>query len=78
VAQMMACLGQTAIEGKCNPYGFVITIARNPRIIESSFIRGLTPHHLILPGREGLIDAAVTTADTGFIQRQLTKFMEEI
>ena len=91
VAQMMACLGQTAIEGKRVPYGFTDRTlphykkyddsAEARGFIESSFIRGLTPQEFFfhaMSGREGLIDTAVKTADTGYIQRQLVKSMEDL
>ena len=79
VAQMMACLGQTAIEGKRVPYGFTDRTLPHYKkyddsseargFIESSFIRGLTPQQFFfhaMSGREGLIDTAVksVTADT--------------
>ena len=82
VAQMMACLGQTAIEGKRVPYGFTDRTlphykkyddsAESRGFIESSFIRGLTPQQFFfhaMSGREGLIDTAVksVTADTEII-----------
>ena len=76
VAQMMACLGQTAIEGKRVPYGFTDRTlphykkyddsAEARGFIESSFIGGLTPQEFFfhaMSGREGLIDTAVKTAD---------------
>jgi len=91
VAQMMACLGQTAIEGKRVPYGFTDRTLPHYKkyddsseargFIESSFIRGLTPQQFFfhaMSGREGLIDTAVKTADTGYIQRQLIKSMEDL
>jgi len=91
VAQMMACLGQTAIEGKRVPYGFTDRTlphykkyddsAEARGFIESSFIRGLTPQEFFfhaMSGREGLSDTAVKTADTGYIQRQLIKSMEDL
>ena len=72
IAQMMACLGQTAIEGKRVPYGFTDRTlphykkyddsAEARGFIESSFIRGLTPQEFFfhaMSGREGLIDTAV-------------------
>jgi DNA-directed RNA polymerase II subunit RPB1 len=91
VAQMMACLGQTAIENKRVPYGFTDRTlphykkyddsAESRGFIESSFIRGLTPQQFFfhaMSGREGLIDTAVKTAETGYIQRQLIKSMEDL
>ena len=91
VAQMIACLGQQAIEGKRIAYGFTDRTlphykkyddsAEARGFIESSFIRGLTPQEFFfhaMSGREGLIDTAVKTADTGYIQRQLIKAMEDL
>jgi DNA-directed RNA polymerase beta' subunit len=91
IAQMIACLGQQATEGKRIPYGFTDRTlphykkyddgAEARGFIESSFIRGLTPQEFFfhaMSGREGLIDTAVKTADTGYIQRQLVKAMEDI
>ena len=49
--------------------------------VESSYINGLTPQELFfhaMGGRIGLIDTAVKTADTGYIQRQLVKAMEDL
>ena len=82
VAQMMACLGQTAIEGKRVPYGFTDRTLPHYKkyddsseargFIDSSFIRGLTPQQFYfhaMSGREGLIDTAVksVTGDTNII-----------
>ncbi len=91
IAQMMACLGQQAIEGKRVPYGLTDRTlphykkyddsAEARGFIESSFIRGLSPQEFFfhaMSGREGLIDTAVKTADTGYIQRQLIKSMEDL
>ena len=49
--------------------------------IEHSYLDGLTPqefffHHM--SGREGLIDTAIKTADTGYISRRLMKGLEDI
>jgi DNA-directed RNA polymerase II subunit RPB1 len=91
IAQMIACLGQTALEGKRIPYGYTDRTlphfkkyddsAEARGFVESSFIRGLTPQEFYfhaMSGREGLIDTAVKTAETGYIQRQLIKAMEDI
>lgn len=91
VAQMMACVGQQNIEGKRIPYGFQDRTlphykkyddgAEARGFIESSFIRGLTPQEFFfhaMSGREGLIDTAVKTAETGYIQRQMVKGMEDL
>jgi DNA-directed RNA polymerase II subunit RPB1 len=91
VAQMIACVGQQNIEGRRIPYGLQDRTlphykkyddgAEARGFIESSFIRGLTPQEFYfhaMSGREGLIDTAVKTADTGYIQRQLIKAMEDL
>jgi len=91
IAQMIACVGQQNIEGKRIPYGFEDRTlphfkkyddgAEARGFIENSFIGGLTPTEFFfhaMSGREGLIDTAVKTADTGYIQRQLVKAMEDL
>ena len=48
--------------------------------VESSFIGGLKPQEFFfhaMGGREGLIDTAVKTSETGYIQRKLIKAMED-
>ena len=49
--------------------------------IEHSYFEGLSPqefffHHM--SGREGIIDTAIKTADTGYISRRLMKALEDI
>ena len=47
--------------------------------VENSYLAGLTPTEFFfhaMGGREGLIDTAVKTAETGYIQRRLVKAME--
>ena len=91
IAQMIACVGQQNIEGKRIPYGFEDRTlphfkkyddgAEARGFIQNSFINGLTPTEFFFharSGREGLIDPAVKTADTGYIQRQLVKAMEDL
>ena len=49
--------------------------------VEHSFIGGLTPQELFfhaMGGRVGLIDTAVKTSQTGYIQRRLVKGLEDI
>ncbi|KAL0411767.1 UNVERIFIED_CONTAM: DNA-directed RNA polymerase II subunit RPB1 [Sesamum latifolium] len=49
--------------------------------VENSYLRGLTPQEFFfhaMGGREGLIDTAVKTSETGYIQRRLVKAMEDI
>lgn len=47
--------------------------------LENSYLKGLTPQEFFfhaMGGREGVIDTAVKTAEVGYIQRRLVKFME--
>jgi len=91
IAQMIACLGQQSVDGKRVPYGF--TDRTLPHFykyddgpeargfVENSFMDGLTPQEFFfhaMGGREGLIDTAVKTSETGYIQRKLVKAMEDL
>lgn len=91
IAQMMAIVGQQAVEGKRIPFGFNYrTLPHFSKddysppsrgFIENSYLRGLTPPEFFfhaMAGREGLIDTAVKTAETGYIQRRLVKALEEV
>ena len=90
VSQMVGCLGQQNVEGKRIPYGFEDrTLPHFSKyddgpeargFVESSFIKGLNPSEFFfaaMGGREGLIDTAVNTSETGYIQRKLVKAMED-
>lgn len=49
--------------------------------VENSFISGIRPAEFFfhaMGGREGLIDTAVKTSDSGYIQRRLVKTMEDL
>ncbi len=91
IAQMLACVGPVSIEGKRIPYGFADRTLPHYKkfddgpeargFVESCFLRGLTPQEFFfhaMSGREGLIDTAVKTSDTGYTQRQLIKAMEDV
>jgi DNA-directed RNA polymerase II subunit RPB1 len=91
ISQMTSCLGQQAIDGKRIPYGFDSrTLPHFTKyddspdargFVESSFISGLRPEELFfhaMAGRIGLIDTAVKTSTTGYIQRRLIKGMEDL
>lgn len=91
ISQMIACLGQQAVDGKRVPYGFkdrtlphYCKYDDGPEargFVESSFMKGLTPQEFFfhaMGGREGLIDTAVKTSETGYIQRKLVKAMEDL
>jgi len=91
IAQMVSCLGQQNVDGKRIPYGYDNRTLPHYKkfddspeargFVESSFIQGLTPQELFfhaMGGRVGLIDTAVKTSQTGYIQRRLIKGMEDI
>ena len=90
LVQMIGCVGQQNVEGKRIGYGFTgRTLPHYTKyddgpeargFVENSFINGLTPQEVFfhaMGGREGLIDTAVKTSDTGYIQRRLVKSMED-
>jgi len=90
ITQMVALLGQQLIEGRRVQYTLqdrtLPHFARYDDGIESrgfvqhSFIDGLMPSEFFYhaqAGRIGLIDTAVKTSDTGYIQRRLMKAMED-
>lgn len=91
ISQMIACVGQQNVEGKRIPFGFSQRTLphftkddfgpESRGFVENSYLRGLTPQEFFfhaMGGREGLIDTAVKTASTGYIQRRLVKAMEDL
>jgi DNA-directed RNA polymerase beta' subunit len=91
ISQMISCLGQTNVDGKRIPYGFDSrTLPHFSKFddspsargfIENSYISGLTAPELFfhaMGGRIGLIDTAVKTSQTGYIQRRLIKGLEDL
>ena len=91
ISQIIACVGQQNVEGKRIPYGFrkrtlphfsKDDIGSESRgFVENSYLRGLSPQEFYfhaMGGREGLIDTACKTAETGYIQRRLVKAMETV
>uniref|UniRef100_V5GVE1 DNA-directed RNA polymerase subunit n=1 Tax=Ixodes ricinus TaxID=34613 RepID=V5GVE1_IXORI len=91
ISQMIACVGQQAISGHRVPNGFedrsLPHFERNDRtpqargFVEDSFYSGLTPTEFFfhtMGGREGLVDTAVKTAETGYMQRRLVKSLEDL
>jgi DNA-directed RNA polymerase beta' subunit len=91
IQQMTACLGQQNVDGKRIPYGFENRTlphftkfddsAAARGYVESSYINGLSPHEVFfhaMGGRIGLIDTAVKTSTTGYIQRRLIKALEDL
>lgn len=91
ISFMISCLGQQNVDGKRIPYGFdhrtlphYTKYDDSPSargFVESSYINGLSPQELFfhaMGGRVGLIDTAVKTSTTGYIQRRLIKGLEDL
>ncbi|KAI9173203.1 DNA-directed RNA polymerase III subunit C1 (rpo31) [Blastocladiella emersonii ATCC 22665] len=91
VCQMVACVGQQIISGSRIPDGFdersLPHFAKRSKVpaakgfVRNSFYTGLTPTEFFfhaVSGREGLVDTAVKTAETGYMQRRLMKALEDL
>ncbi len=91
ISQMVACVAQQNVDNKRIGYGFEHrTLPHYPKFddsleargfVENSYIDGLTPQELFfhaMGGRVGLIDTAVKTSTTGYIQRRLIKSLEDL
>ncbi|KYO27634.1 DNA-directed RNA polymerase III subunit RPC1 [Alligator mississippiensis] len=91
ISQMIACVGQQAISGSRVPDGFenrsLPHFEKHSKLpaakgfVANSFYSGLTPTEFLfhtMAGREGLVDTAVKTAETGYMQRRLVKSLEDL
>ncbi|KYK64631.1 DNA-directed RNA polymerase III RPC1, partial [Toxoplasma gondii TgCatPRC2] len=91
IAQMIACVGQQNVSGQRIQNGFVSRTlphfplncrdAKSRGFVASSFYSGLQPDEFFfhtMSGREGLVDTAVKTAETGYMQRRLMKALEDL
>ncbi|XP_033840470.1 DNA-directed RNA polymerase III subunit RPC1 isoform X2 [Periophthalmus magnuspinnatus] len=91
ISQMIACVGQQAISGSRVPDGFenrsLPHFEKHSKLpaakgfVANSFYSGLTPTEFFfhtMAGREGLVDTAVKTAETGYMQRRLVKSLEDL
>jgi len=91
VSQMMACVGQQAVGGNRIQDGFVNRTLPHftyhsltppaKGFVANSFYSGLTATEFIfhtMGGREGLVDTAVKTAETGYMARRLMKALEDL
>ena len=91
ISQMVSGLGQQNVDGKRIPYGFDSrTLPHYNKyddgpgargFVENSYISGLSAPELFfhaMGGRIGLIDTAVKTSQTGYIQRRLIKGLEDL
>ncbi|KAG7855879.1 hypothetical protein KL939_004343 [Ogataea angusta] len=91
VSQMVAVVGQQIISGHRVPDGFqdrslphFLKNSKSPQskgFVRNSFFSGLSPPEFLfhaISGREGLVDTAVKTAETGYTSRRLMKSMEDL
>ncbi|ODV80533.1 DNA-directed RNA polymerase III subunit C1 [Suhomyces tanzawaensis NRRL Y-17324] len=91
VSQMVAVVGQQIIAGNRVPDGFqdrslphFTKNSKTPQskgFVRNSFYSGLTPPEFLfhaISGREGLVDTAVKTAETGYMSRRLMKSLEDL
>ncbi|EMR61390.1 putative dna-directed rna polymerase iii subunit rpc1 protein [Eutypa lata UCREL1] len=91
VAQMVAVVGQQIISGSRVADGFqdrtLPHFHKNTRhapakgFVRNSFYTGLLPTEFLfhaISGREGLVDTAVKTAETGYMSRRLMKSLEDL
>ncbi|XP_077239616.1 DNA-directed RNA polymerase III subunit 1-like isoform X2 [Tasmannia lanceolata] len=91
ISQMVACVGQQSVGGRRAPDGFINRTLphfhRNSKtpaakgFVANSFYSGLTPTEFLfhtMGGREGLVDTAVKTAETGYMSRRLMKALEDL
>jgi len=88
---MVACVGQQIIAGHRVPDGFQDrSLPHFPKkskeppskgFVRNSFYSGLRATEFLfhaISGREGLVDTAVKTAETGYMQRRLMKALEDL
>ncbi|KAI0268359.1 beta and beta-prime subunits of DNA dependent RNA-polymerase [Gloeopeniophorella convolvens] len=84
VSQMVACVGQQIIAGHHRSLPHFPKKSREPPskgFVRNSFFTGLTATEFLfhaISGREGLVDTAVKTAETGYMQRRLMKALEDL
>lgn len=91
IAQIMGCVGQQNVAGKRVALGYTNRVLPHfeendigpaaKGFVENSYKKGLTPYEFYyhaMGGREGVIDTAVKTSETGYIQRRLVKAMEDL
>ena len=91
ISQIIALVGQQNVEGKRITFNFKNRTlphfvkddynAESKGFVENSFLKGLNPQEFFfhaMGGREGIIDTAVKTSQTGYISRRLEKCLEDI
>lgn len=91
ISEMIACVGQQSVGGRRAPNGFIDrSLPHFPRndktpaakgFVANSFYTGLTATEFFfhtMGGREGLVDTAVKTVETGYMSRRLMKALEDL
>ena len=91
ITQLQACIGQQNIRGGRIPMEWSNRTMtqfepgdKHPRtrgFVERCYLEGLSSSEMYfhnMAGREGLIDTAIKTAETGYIERRLSKALENI
>lgn len=91
LAQMAACVGQQSVRGERISRGFYRRTLPHFRqgdlgaeargFIRSSYKKGLNPTEYFfhaIGGREGLVDTAVRTSQSGYLQRRLINALQDL
>jgi DNA-directed RNA polymerase subunit A' len=91
LTQMAACIGQQAVRGERIMRGYVGRTlphfkrgdkgARAKGFVRSSYKKGLDPLEYFfhsMGGREGLVDTAVRTSQSGYMQRRLINALQDL
>ncbi|MCY0868535.1 MAG: DNA-directed RNA polymerase subunit A' [Desulfurococcus sp.] len=91
LTQMSGLLGQQTVRGKRLSRGYLKRALSHFRpedlgpeargFIESGFVKGLSPIEMFFhaaAGREGLIDTAVRTSQSGYMQRRLINALQDL
>jgi len=91
IGQMAACVGQQSVRGKRIMRGYVNRALSHFKVgdpspkargfVYSSYRRGLDPIEFFfhsMGGREGLVDTAVRTQQSGYMQRRLINALEHL
>ena len=77
LVQLLSCVGWQTVMGRPS----VGPTPGSSSFVRHSYVEGLTTEefwHHACAGREGLIQTAVKTCKTGYCQRKLVKFMEDL
>ncbi len=93
LTQMAACIGQQSVRGERISRGFTYSNrtlshfkpgdlgARARGFVKSSYKRGLSPVEFFFHaagGREGLVDTAVRTSQSGYLQRRMINALQDL